>query len=85
MWLRRLQAELGEPVVDDAALRVRLDTNFALLEQFARALQAIARQDHGARPELARYFLPMESKSAGIDPPVDVDQLRVAPAGRLAV
>jgi flavin-dependent dehydrogenase len=80
-WLRRLQADLGQPVIDDAALRARLDTNFALLEQFARALQAIARQDHGARPELARYLLPMEIESAGIDPPVDIDQLRVAPAG----
>ena len=42
--------------MDDGALRARLDANFALLERFARALQAIARQDHGARPELARYL-----------------------------
>ena len=32
----------GSRVMDDAALRARLDANFALLERFARALQAIA-------------------------------------------
>jgi flavin-dependent dehydrogenase len=80
-WLRRLQADLGQPVIDDAALRARLDTNFALLERFARALQAIARQDHGARPELARYLLGMETDSDQIKPSVDVEPLRVAPAG----
>jgi hypothetical protein len=80
-WLRRLQAELGQPLVEDAALRARLDSNFALLEQFARALQAFAREDHGERPELARYFLPTDPGSAGTVPVMDVEPLRVAPAG----
>ncbi len=80
-WLRRLQAELGQPPIEDAALRARLDSNFALLEQFARALQAFAREDHGGRPELARYFLPMDIGSAGIAPVMDVEPLRVAQAG----
>ena len=80
-WLRRLQAELGQPPIEDAALRARLDSNFALLERFARALQAFAREDHGEHPELARYFLPMDTSSAGIAPVMDVEPLRVAKAG----
>ena len=79
-WLRRLQADLGQPVIDDAALRARLDANFAQLERFARALQAIARRDHGARPELARFLVGTETDSHGIEPSVDVDPLRVSGA-----
>ena len=78
-WLRRLQAELGGPAVGDEALRARLHTNFALLEQFARALQAIAREDHGEREEWSRYLLPAAIR-AGVRWPtsLDVEPLRVA-------
>jgi flavin-dependent dehydrogenase len=79
-WLRVLQADLGQPAIDDAALRARLDANFVLLEQFARALQVIAREDHGERPELARYLLPVGTGSAGIEPLLDVGPLRVGDA-----
>jgi hypothetical protein len=76
-WLRRLQAELdGSPLADDA-LRARLHTNFALLEQFARELQAIARTEHGDRQELNRFLL---STGAGGDE-MDIEPLRVAHSG----
>jgi flavin-dependent dehydrogenase len=73
-WLRRLQAELGGPMLDDAALRARLDANFALLEQFAAALHALAVDTHGERAELARLRLPA---APGGD--VDIEPLRVMP------
>jgi flavin-dependent dehydrogenase len=76
-WLRRLQAELGGPRLGDDALRARLHTNFALLEQFARALQAIARAEHKERQELSRFLL---RTSAGADE-IDVEPLRVARTG----
>ena len=41
-FLRRLQAGLGDPLIDDDALRRRLAANYALLEAFARTWQAIA-------------------------------------------
>lgn len=72
-WLRQLQAELDGPLLDDDALRARLHTNFALLEQFARALQAVARTDHEGRPELNRFSL-----SSGDE--MDVESLRVTKA-----
>jgi hypothetical protein len=75
-WLRRLQAELGGPAVGDDALRARLHTNFALLEQFARALQAIAREDHGERQELSR-FSPLPGPSWTTDDGLDIEPLRV--------
>lgn len=50
--LRRLQAELGGPMLDDDALRARLESNFALLERFAHSLQQLAGQTD---PTLARY------------------------------
>jgi flavin-dependent dehydrogenase len=73
-WLRRLQAELGGPMLDDAALRARLDANFALLEQFAAALHALAVDTHGERAEFARLRLPA---APGGD--VDIEPLRVMP------
>jgi len=76
-WLRRLQAELGGPLLDDEALRARLHTNFALLEQFARELQAIARTEHGDRQELNRLLLPVETKGDEID----IEPLRVTHSG----
>jgi hypothetical protein len=54
-FLRRLQAGLGDRVVDDEALRHRLVENYALLEAFARTWQAIATERH---PGLARVVTP---------------------------
>jgi flavin-dependent dehydrogenase len=73
-WLRQLQAELGGPLLEDHALRARLHTNVALLERFARALQAIARADHGERQELSRFLVP--AGAAGGE--IDIESLRVA-------
>jgi flavin-dependent dehydrogenase len=73
-WLRRLQAELGNDPMDDAALRARLQINFATLEAFASALHQMAIDGHPGRPELTR-FLPAHSGGA---PAVDIDPLRVA-------
>jgi hypothetical protein len=82
-WLRRLQAELGGPLLEDDALRARLDTNFALLEQFARALQDIAREEHGEQQELKRLLLPLGIEADGItsENEIDIDSLRIAQAG----
>ena len=41
-FLRRLQADLGDAVIDDDPLRRRLEANYTLLESFARTWQAIA-------------------------------------------
>ena len=73
-WLRRLQAELDGPPLGDDALRTRLHANLALLEQFARELQAIARVEHGDRQELNRFLLPW---APGADE-IDMEPLRVA-------
>ena len=78
-WLRRLQAELGGPLLDDEALRARLHTNFALLEQFARALQAIAREEHGERQELSRLSA-ARGRPDGSHGGLDIEPLRVTPA-----
>jgi hypothetical protein len=47
-FLRRLQAGLGEPMMEDEPLRERLDANFALLERFARTWQSIAAERNPA-------------------------------------
>jgi hypothetical protein len=73
-WLRQLQAELDGPLLGDDALRARLHTNLALLEQFARELQAIARVEHGDRQELNRFLLPWAPAADEID----MEPLRVA-------
>src|SRR6185436_17496414 len=52
-FLRRLQAALGDAMVDDETLRQRLEANYALLERFARAWQAVATERH---PELPRFL-----------------------------
>jgi len=80
-WLRRLQAELGGPLLEDGALRARLHTNLALLERFARALQAIARAEHRERQELIRFLLPLAAGPDEIDIEIDIEPLRVAQTG----
>ena len=78
-WLRQLQGELGGPLLADDALRARLQANFALLERFARALQAVARAEHGERQELRRILLSEGQDGSLRD--LDIKPLRVAPAG----
>lgn len=51
-FLRRLMSALSDPMMDDAALRARLEENYALLEAFAQSWQAIASKDY---PQLARF------------------------------
>jgi hypothetical protein len=71
-FLRELQAALGDPLLDDAALRARLDANFARLEAFARAWQQLASERH---PSLARFV----SASGPPGEDIDVGVLRVSP------
>lgn len=71
-WQRRMQAELGGPMMDDAALRARLQTNLSLLERFAVALQGIAQRSYGERPEFRRTLLPA---SPGGE--VDIEAFRI--------
>jgi flavin-dependent dehydrogenase len=72
-FLRRLQADLAIPGMDDAPLRARLDANVALLEAFARTWQRIAAAQH---PSLARYVSDPDS----LTPSLDVQPLRVSMA-----
>jgi hypothetical protein len=51
-FLKNLQSRLADPMMDDDALRTRLEENLALLEVFARSWQALASADY---PELARF------------------------------
>lgn len=66
--LRRLQAELGGPPLDDDALRARLQRNFELLERFAQSLQVLA---SSVDPALGRYVAPM----APGDTPFDIERI----------
>jgi hypothetical protein len=65
-FLRRLQAALGDAVIDDAPLRQRLEANYALLESFARSWQAIAAQQ---MPALGHFVAtaPSDAHSALLD------------------
>jgi hypothetical protein len=74
-FLRKLQADLGAPPMNDEGLRATLDANFALLEAFARAWQAVALDQH---PSLVRAV----SDTAGEQPGLDLAPLRVS-CGRL--
>jgi hypothetical protein len=75
-FLRRLQAELGDGVIDDEALRRRLTANYALLEKFARTWQAIAVEQ---APELARVGPARPSGEEGTM--LDVSALRLTMVG----
>lgn len=68
-FLRRLQAELGDPMMDDESLRRRLEHNYALLERFARSWQGIAAERY---PEIARFVSP----GAADETPLDLSLLR---------
>jgi hypothetical protein len=53
--LRRLQAELGGPTMDDDTLRAKLESNLALIERFAQAVQDLALETDAS---LGRYVTP---------------------------
>jgi hypothetical protein len=63
-FLRILQASLGDPVMDDEALRSQLRSNLALLEKFARTWQSIASEQY---PSLARFVSAPESSEHQLD------------------
>lgn len=73
-FLRRLQAGLGEPLMDDEPLRDRLEANFALLECFARTWQSIAAERH---PALAAAVPAVPGQRGAL---LDVGALRLTPA-----
>jgi hypothetical protein len=73
-FLRRLQAGLGEPMMEDEPLRERLDANFALLERFARTWQSIAAERNPALPA-AVPAVPGDHGAL-----LDVGALRLTPA-----
>jgi flavin-dependent dehydrogenase len=68
-FLRRLQASLAAPGMDDEALRQTLEDNFALLEAFAATWQALAAR---CDPSLSRFV-------ATRGPVLDVSRLVLHP------
>jgi hypothetical protein len=62
-FLRRLQAALGDAMVDDEALRQRLEANYALLERLARTWQSVAAERH---PELPRFLAAPRAGEQGL-------------------
>ena len=71
-FLRRLQSGLGDPPMDDEALRERLDANYSLLEAFARTWQAIATERY---PALERFVAGTAVHEEGAQ--LDVTPLRL--------
>ena len=70
-WLRRLQASLADPAIDDESLRQRLAHNFSVLEGFASAWETIALERY---PTLEPVF------SDGAKPaPADIADLLLVP------
>jgi flavin-dependent dehydrogenase len=68
-YLRRLQASVGDPMMEDAALQERLNDNYALLERFAWTWQAVAAERY---PDIARFV----SAPRGDETALDVSLLR---------
>ena len=62
--LRRLQAELGGPLMEDEELRAKLEANYALIESFAKSLQALAAESD---PSLNRFVDPLAPGEARFD------------------
>jgi flavin-dependent dehydrogenase len=73
-FLRRLQAGLGDAILDDEPLRERLAANFALLERFARTWQSIAAEQ---TPELGRFVPAAAGEQGGL---LDLSPLRLTTA-----
>ena len=74
-FLRRLQAELGDPPMADDDLRRRLDANYALLEACARSWQAIAAEQD---PALARFVADSAEDDSAVKH--DMAPLRLTPS-----
>ena len=66
--LRRLQAALGDPLIDDEMLRQRLEANLRLIERFAQAIQQLAVETD---PSLGRFV----AAPASSGPPFDISAL----------
>jgi hypothetical protein len=66
-FLRRLQAALGDAIMNDEPLRQRLEANYALLESFARTWQAIAER-HAALPRFLAAPQPGEQTRLDLGP-----------------
>lgn len=75
--LRKLQAELAAPVMDDDTLRAKLESNFALIERFAQAIQAVAVDTD---PSLGRYVAAPASGDSGFDVSALLVHRRTVPA-----
>jgi flavin-dependent dehydrogenase len=75
--LRRLQAELGGPTLDDASLRARLAANLMLVERFAQAIQSLAVETD---PTLGRYIAAAAPDSVPFDISALTIQRRAVPA-----
>jgi flavin-dependent dehydrogenase len=74
-FLRTLQNSLDGPLMADGDLRERLDTNYRLLEAFARTWQAIAARRH---PELARFVAQSTEDDSAVT--LEMASLCLAPA-----
>jgi flavin-dependent dehydrogenase len=76
-FLRRLQADLAIPAMEDQPLRARLECNLSLLEAFARKWQEIASEGH---PSLARFVNAAGEADRDGEPDLDISALRVSVA-----
>jgi flavin-dependent dehydrogenase len=77
--LRQLQAALGAPMMDDDSLRGRLETNLALIERFAQAIQTLAVETD---PALGRFVSPSAADGPGFDISALTLQRSALPAAR---
>jgi hypothetical protein len=75
-FLRKLQADLAIPAMEDEPLRARLASKLSLLEAFARKWQEVASEQH---PSLARVVNAAETgRDDGYQ--LDISALRVSMA-----
>ncbi len=74
-FLRRLQNSLDGPLMNDEDLRARLDTNFALLEAFARTWQGVAAEQY---PALARFVSTSNQDDSAVER--EIASLHLTPA-----
>ena len=73
--LRQLQGSLDGPMMDDEALRERLERNYVWLESMARAYQRLAGEYD---PALAR-FIARGHAEARVTERVDLEPLKLTP------
>jgi flavin-dependent dehydrogenase len=75
--LRKLQADLGAAPMDDDELRVKLEENYALIERFAKSVQALAAETD---PALGRFIDPLQPGEPRFDISAITLQRREVPA-----